>query len=243
MIKINKKSNNKKGNDKAITLIALVVTIIILLILAGVAVGFATNGSGLFDKAKHATEKYNNSVDKENYDLAKLGNETNNLSSSRADTQASGNPTGTIISFAADNPPEGYLECNGQEVSRTTYSQLFEVIGTKYGEGDGSTTFNVPDLQGEFLRGAGSNSHTNQGSGANVGIHQDSTYLSGSVGGGSSTSAYIFGAGNWTTPNNFDRVETQTTEAAITTQSKNQNRIVGGTIRPTNTSVLYCIKF
>lgn len=66
---------NLKENQKGITLIALVVTIIILLILAGVAIGFAVNGSGLFDKAKQATDKYNNSVDRDNAELGNLYNE------------------------------------------------------------------------------------------------------------------------------------------------------------------------
>lgn len=54
-------------------------------------------------------------------------------------------PTGTV--------PSGYLECNGTAVSRTTYSALFAVLGTIYGAGDGSTTFNLPDYRGMFLRG------------------------------------------------------------------------------------------
>lgn len=74
-----KKTNSKNKKDKAITLIALVVTIIILLILAGVIVGIATNGSGLFDKAKLATDKYNNSVDKENIELAEGNNQINDF--------------------------------------------------------------------------------------------------------------------------------------------------------------------
>ena len=63
------------NNNKAITLIALVITIIILLILAGVTIGFAMSGNGLFDKAKQATEEYNNSVDRENRELGNLYNE------------------------------------------------------------------------------------------------------------------------------------------------------------------------
>ena len=51
-----------------------------------------------------------------------------------------------------------WLLCNGQEVSRNTYSDLFEVIGENFGEGNGVTTFNVPDYRGKFLRGLGSNS-------------------------------------------------------------------------------------
>lgn len=54
---------------------------------------------------------------------------------------------GVIYPFAGSNPPEGFLLCNGQEISRTEYAALFAVIGTTYGEGDGSTTFNIPDLQ------------------------------------------------------------------------------------------------
>ncbi|MBS1646390.1 MAG: tail fiber protein [Bacteroidetes bacterium] len=63
------------------------------------------------------------------------------------------NPAGTVQYFANVTPPDGYLECNGQAVSRTAYAELFAAIGTTYGVGDGSTTFNVPDLRGEFIRG------------------------------------------------------------------------------------------
>ena len=50
-------------------------------------------------------------------------------------------------------PPSGYLKCNGAAVSRTTYADLFAEIGTAFGAGDGSSTFNVPDFRGEFVRG------------------------------------------------------------------------------------------
>ena len=63
------------------------------------------------------------------------------------------NPVGSIIAFAGDAPPNGYLECDGSEVSRTTYAALFAVISEMCGNGDGSTTFNLPDLRGRFLRG------------------------------------------------------------------------------------------
>jgi microcystin-dependent protein len=62
-------------------------------------------------------------------------------------------PVATIISSANPNTPNGYLYCNGQAVSRTTYASLFAIIGTTYGAGDGSTTFNLPDYRGYFLRG------------------------------------------------------------------------------------------
>ena len=62
-------------------------------------------------------------------------------------------PVGFIGHYAANSIPSGFFKCNGAAVSRTTYAALFAVIGTTYGTGDGSTTFNVPDLRGEFVRG------------------------------------------------------------------------------------------
>ena len=62
-------------------------------------------------------------------------------------------PAGTVIYTARSTAPTGYLKANGAAVSRTTYATLFSAIGTTYGGGDGSTTFNLPDLRGEFVRG------------------------------------------------------------------------------------------
>ncbi|NEO87737.1 MAG: hypothetical protein F6J87_26285 [Spirulina sp. SIO3F2] len=64
------------------------------------------------------------------------------------------NPPGTIIWFAGSSPPDGYLKANGAELSRSVYAALFAAIGELYGVGDGTTTFNLPDLRGEFIRGA-----------------------------------------------------------------------------------------
>ena len=63
------------------------------------------------------------------------------------------NPAGAIIGFGGTVAPEGYLLCDGTAVSRTTYARLFNNISTRFGTGDGSTTFNVPELRGQFLRG------------------------------------------------------------------------------------------
>ena len=62
-------------------------------------------------------------------------------------------PSGTVHLFATTTAPTGYLECDGSNVSRTTYADLFAVIGTTWGAGDGSSTFALPDLRGEFVRG------------------------------------------------------------------------------------------
>ena len=62
-------------------------------------------------------------------------------------------PSGAVFHFAASTAPVGYLAANGSAVSRTTYAALFAVIGTTFGVGDGASTFNLPDLRGEFVRG------------------------------------------------------------------------------------------
>src|SRR5574343_1191335 len=65
----------------------------------------------------------------------------------------SGLAVGAVIAYSGATAPIGYLLCNGQAVSRTTYADLFTAIGTTYGAGNGSTTFNVPNLVGQFIRG------------------------------------------------------------------------------------------
>ena len=64
-------------------------------------------------------------------------------------------PVGSIIPYGNSVVPETYLLCNGQAVSRTDYPELFAIIGTSFGSGDGSTTFNVPDYRDKFVLGAG----------------------------------------------------------------------------------------
>lgn len=92
-------------------------------------------------------------------------------------------PAGVICAWPAGTPPTGWLECDGSAVSRTTYANLFSAISTAYGPGNGSTTFNLPDYRGEFLRGMDpgttrdpdSASRTDRGdgtTGANVGTKQ-----------------------------------------------------------------------
>jgi len=88
-------------------------------------------------------------------------NQTLNLTLPKGDTgqqgvkgdPGKGCPIGTILPFGGDLIPEGYLVCDGSAVSRTTYADLFDVIGTRYGAGDGSTTFNLPNLSGRVAVG------------------------------------------------------------------------------------------
>lgn len=65
-------------------------------------------------------------------------------------------PAGAVLYFAMAVAPAGWKICNGAAVSRATYAALFAALGTLYGAGDGSTTFNLPDLRGEFIRGVDS---------------------------------------------------------------------------------------
>ncbi|ALH46228.1 putative tail collar protein [Pseudomonas phage POR1] len=93
-------------------------------------------------------------------------------------------PSGAVIPFARATAPIGYLACNGQAVSRSKYASLFNAIGVAFGAGDGSTTFNVPDLKDKFVRGwSGTNARA-------LGSVQESsnkahahTYTMGSAGG------------------------------------------------------------
>ena len=62
-------------------------------------------------------------------------------------------PPGTVIAFAGDQPPAGWLVCDGSEVRRDAYPALFNAIGIRHGAGNGTTTFNLPDYRGRFLRG------------------------------------------------------------------------------------------
>ncbi|NCC58252.1 MAG: hypothetical protein EOM17_11565 [Synergistales bacterium] len=92
-------------------------------------------------------------------------------------------PTGIISAYAGSTAPGGYLMCDGAAVSRETYATLFAVVGATYGGGDGSTTFNVPDLRGQFIQGLASGrtlgstqesankSHTHTGSSSAAGGH------------------------------------------------------------------------
>jgi microcystin-dependent protein len=74
-----------------------------------------------------------------------------------------GLPVGMITPFAGSTAPTGWFLCGGQAVSRTTYASLFAVVGTTYGAGDGSTTFNLPDLRGRAVAGVDNMGGTDAG--------------------------------------------------------------------------------
>lgn len=84
-------------------------------------------------------------------------------------------PTGSVIDFAGNTAPGGWVLCNGAAIARVEFSALFAVIGTTYGVGDGSSTFNVPDTRGRIVMGAGSGAGLSPRTLAAKGGSQDST--------------------------------------------------------------------
>jgi len=97
-----------------------------------------------------------------NYEATKYDFDGGNL------TGIEGIPTATIVPWSDSSVPSGFLECNGAAVSRTTYSALFAIVGTTYGAGDGSSTFNVPDLQDNVAVGKSGTKNLGSTGGANT---------------------------------------------------------------------------
>lgn len=163
-------------------------------------------------------------------------------------------PVGHIISHMGTIAPKHYLICDGSEYNIADYPYLAQHMIDNFGTvnyfgGDGTTTFAVPDLRGEFLRGTGTNSHENQGSGGSVGEHQDATEAPIIQGGGNN-----FGARYQNTITdgeilevykNIDsnKKEDSTLKYGSSTSAKLSTEYASYTSRPTNTSVLYCIKY
>ena len=165
-----------------------------------------------------------------------------------------GVPTGTILSIMGTTAPAGYLICDGSTYNISSHTNLAEYIKDQFGSynyfgGDGVTTFKVPDLRGEFLRGTGTNSHANQGNGASVGVHQNGTktaVVGTSYEGGRNYISFPNeqSVSAWNGYANADVVEGTGTNAWVSSAGSNSNaRSVFVVSRPTNTSVLYIIKY
>lgn len=109
---------------------------------------------------------------------------------------------GMIFPYAGENAPAGYLMCDGSAVSRTQYPALFAAIGTKYGAGDGSTTFNLPDLIGRFVLGAGGDNELAETGGSLNHSHKyrvgaRSYYGAGATGNNDPVRAYDYDSKTW----------------------------------------------
>jgi microcystin-dependent protein len=166
---------------------------------------------------------------------------------------SSSDPIGTIISYMGITPPRDYLACDGTIYNIADYQDLADHINTQFGSknffgGDGTTTFAVPDLRGEFLRGTGTNSHAGQGSGANVGVHQDGTEHT-RVGLVNKNRIQVnpteVGDSYQEWAKNYDSALDRVGYTVITAEYHASAAAKQGqyTSRPTNTSVLYCIKY
>jgi len=84
---------------------------------------------------------------------AARGTNTTQLATQESLVREVGSMAGAVMFFAMSSAPSGWLKANGAAISRAAYASLFAVIGTQYGAGDGASTFNLPDLRGEFIRG------------------------------------------------------------------------------------------
>lgn len=109
--------------------------------------GLSANGKSLVTAADYAAMRTLLSV----YTQAQVDSAV--AAAQAAATAAARVPAGIIADFGNETPPTGWLECNGAAVSRATYADLFTAVGIKWGAGDTTTTFNVPDFRGEFRRG------------------------------------------------------------------------------------------
>lgn len=163
------------------------------------------------------------------------------------------NPPGQIAYFSMSTAPTGWLKANGAAVSRTTYAALFAAIGTTFGAGDGSTTFNLPDLRGEFLRGWDDARGVDTGRGVGTGQldafqgHQFAAQVDNTLTlthngdeGLAAASVAAAGAGRVNVTNG-----TTVTKNLLVPASDGTNGVprISSETRPRNVAMLACIKF
>jgi len=148
-------------------------------------------------------------------------------------------PIGSLIHWSTSTAPSNYLECDGAAISRTTYASLFAVISTTFGTGDGSTTFNLPDARGRFLRG-----WANAGSidsGRTFGTTQQDAFQGHLHGRGETTLQNLIGGGSGA----FVRLNfqgTSNTDGPVSDGANGTPRTAAET-RPDNLAVMVCIKY
>ena len=158
------------------------------------------------------------------------------------DTVAARLPAGIIAAWPGNTPPDGWLVCNGSAISRTTYADLFAAIGTTFGAGDGSTTFELPDYQGDFLRGYLSGTSSAIGTRQAEGLPN----ITGESGATSISVVSTSGVFNKSQKSQAG-VYISTVSAASTAffNASNGNSIYGASthVTPRNNAVKWCIKY
>ncbi|MEP2979041.1 MAG: phage tail protein [Lentilitoribacter sp.] len=160
----------------------------------------------------------------------------------QTDLAVSNNIVGQVAFFAKQDAPEGWLKANGALVSRTSYSQLFSAIGTLFGTGDGSTTFQLPDMRGEFVRGL------DDGRGVDasraLAVHQSDELkahehlLEGPAG---HTHGTQFANGAY--PTTFSYIPDSVNSMSAYNDIWRTQETGGGETRPRNMAMLACIKY
>lgn len=190
------------------------------------------------------------------FDNAPAAGSTNPVTSqgilSALGSVSGGAPTGTVIFFAGLTAPFGYLACDGTVYNIADYVGLAAFFETNYGAknywgGNGNTTFAVPDWRGEFFRGAGTQSRSGQGSGTAVGVHQDGTFIPWINVDNNYKNIFVWSNSGNNRPLNADASIQSGVKKG---QSWNTNLSPWDSgydathlaIRPTNTSLLVCIK-
>jgi len=183
-------------------------------------------------------------------DLGDAANKANFLDNVTADIQPQLTPAGTIITFGGTTAPTGYLECNGQQVLQSDYPDLYAAIGLTWNTGPTGSYFELPDLRGAFLRGAGTHgiSANNMANGSDFagpsvgdfendqfqGHKHDFTGSNGSSTGSTSSK-----------PPFSNNTGTETLSSALGNPSSdgtNGTPRTGDETRPFNAGILYCIK-
>lgn len=145
--------------------------------------------------------------------------------------------TGFILPFAGFSVPEGWLPCNGAEVSRSTYAKLFAAIGTTYGSGNGSTTFNLPNLNnGSFLEGSNTVGVVKQAGLPNITGYLNSNNWAGNTSAGSAL--YPSGSGSNSAPSGSGPCQ-------INIDASRCSSVYGksDTVQPKSVTVKFCIKY
>ncbi len=166
--------------------------------------------------------------------------------------QNSSASAGDVKPWLGTSAPAGWLKCNGAAVSRSLYAALYNVIGTTYGAGDGSTTFNLPDFRGEFIRGLDDGrgvdasralgsaqaesfaSHNHTGTSDTHAGHSHGSPINNGSGGTGGLGAYTTGAAAYFASTNT---------AGAHSHALTINNTGGTETRPRNQAALYVIKY
>lgn len=154
-------------------------------------------------------------------------------------------PAGFVAAWPGNTPPDGWLVCNGSAVSRTTYADLFAAIGTTFGAGDGSTTFKLPDYQGDFLRGYLSGTSSAIGTRQAEGLPNISGYISYLLMGEDDQKSDGALSATLQVGNRLTNAGTGSAWKQLNFSAKNSNAIYGANshVTPRNNAVKWCIKY